>query len=176
MSEGDYCYLCGSANAEMKRPNQQPFHLPGKANDQTCAELEQQMNEDRPSGASCRSVIGSFTLFFSPSICGCDGFTPLNHCEICKGGSVHRAAMVPGQNFTCVEGFDFLKHASAAFCGAATEVDLEEIDAACCLYDGSNDGDGDEAADGSAANLVHVGYYLLLIVLSSFVVPQLFVV
>mmetsp|Transcript_18159 Transcript_18159/g.44923 ORF Transcript_18159/g.44923 Transcript_18159/m.44923 type:complete len:379 (-) Transcript_18159:2467-3603(-) len=167
VTEGDYCYLCGSADVEMKRPDYQPFaigEVTGPDDLLTCAEIEQHMNDDRQPGSSCMNAVGSFTLFFSPSICGCEGFEPPNACDICNGGgTVNREAMAPGQNFTCGEGIDFLKHTSAAFCNSAEDVDLEEIDAACCIY--NDDDDGARAANSDAVKFAH-GNHLILILLS----------
>ncbi|CAJ1966110.1 unnamed protein product [Cylindrotheca closterium] len=157
VTEGDYCYLCGSAEVEMKRPEYQPFALGDSVMTEddlmTCAQIEQDMNDDRQPGSSCMNAVGSFTLFFSPSICGCGGFEPPNACDICNGGTVNRAAMAPGQNFTCGEGIDFLKHTSAAFCASAEDVDLDEINAACCIYDDADADDGDGATNNSGAEI-----------------------
>ena len=81
---------------------------------------------------------------------------------------MNRDAMAPGQNFTCAEGIDFLKHTSAAFCDAAEEVDLEKIDKACCLYDtNSNDGNGDQVPQGDAASHFHHGAAVWMVLSSA---------
>lgn len=156
----------------MKRPDYQPFAIgaaDGPDDLLTCAEIEQQLNDIRQPGSSCMNAVGSFTLFYSPSICGCDGFEPPNACDVCSDGTVDRAATAPGQNFTCGEGIDFLKHTSAAFCSAADDVDLDEIDATCCIYDRTIDDKQATNSDGStnadAAN-IPCGNHLILMLLS----------
>lgn len=154
----------------MKRPDYQPFAIgavSGPDDLLTCAEIEQNMNDGRQPGSSCMSAVGSFTLFFSPSICGCDGYEPSNACDVCKGGRVNRMAMAPGQNFTCGEGYDFLKHTSASFCDASDDVDLEEIDAACCIYDRATYGNRDTNSE--AASHITDGNHFVLILLSAIV-------
>mmetsp|Transcript_18157 Transcript_18157/g.44916 ORF Transcript_18157/g.44916 Transcript_18157/m.44916 type:complete len:171 (-) Transcript_18157:38-550(-) len=71
VTEGDYCYICGSADVEMTKPDSQPYALgAGFELDDlvTCAEIEAQINDEREAGESCGSLIAGFTFLLSPSI------------------------------------------------------------------------------------------------------------
>ncbi|CAJ1966111.1 unnamed protein product [Cylindrotheca closterium] len=131
---GDYCYICGSADVEMTKPDFQPYAFGGSddPDDQkTCAQLEESLNAGRSPGESCINTISGFTFRFSPSICGCKGVTPPNPCDLCSGRSVNRDAQMPGENFTCGEGFDFIQHVSPAFC-SNPEINLYGMEGVCC--------------------------------------------
>lgn len=119
---------------EMKRPDYRPFAMGGSDDlevQQSCAQLEASLNADRSSGESCINAISSFTYLFSPSICGCEGFTPQDPCAFCSGRGVNRDAQVLGENFTCGEKFDFIQHVSPVFC-SNPDINPNELEGVCC--------------------------------------------
>mmetsp|Transcript_18153 Transcript_18153/g.44892 ORF Transcript_18153/g.44892 Transcript_18153/m.44892 type:complete len:629 (-) Transcript_18153:303-2189(-) len=137
VAEGEYCYICGSADVEMTKPDHQPFALGASASNDpddlvTCAEIEAQINAERGAGESCGSVIADFTARLSPSICGCAGVEPPNACKFCDGKVVKRDVELPEEDFTCGEGYDYVKHFTSTFDCDAPNTEFEEVEKLCC--------------------------------------------
>jgi len=175
--EGDYCYICGSADVEMTNPSYKPFALfnDDSQSSQTCVELEQEYNQNRFPGASCKITLTTLTaLLYTPSACGCVGFEPPRACEVCVGRDLNRDLIAPNFGVTCGEGFDVLQHAQAAVCGMQ-DLNLEALEEACCsdsspspdTNDGGGNGGAQDVVSASASSSILMG--LLLCVLTVFV-------
>jgi hypothetical protein len=144
ITEGEYCYICGSADVEMSNPDGQPYGLGSDDEDDeiTCLELEADLNANRFEGSTCGSVL-SFALLgpvFFPSFCGCEGAEPINAPECMACDEINRNAIVPNETFTCGEGYDYLKHVRKELC--QQDGFLEEVESTCC----GGGGGGSDAA------------------------------
>lgn len=146
VTEGDTCYICGSADVAMTTPDAKPMIVQDDEGDEptaplTCAQQQDALNAERAPGTSCLDSLSGLYLFYSPSICGCSGYSPPNSCNICSGGTVNRNVVAPGDgNFTCGDGYDLLQHSTPGGCtlfNASGGIDLAEIDKTCCTYTSS---------------------------------------
>jgi hypothetical protein len=161
VTEGDFCYICGSVDVEMSNPNGKPYGFGSNDEDDemTCLELEADLNANRVARSTCASAL-SFALLgpvFVPSFCGCEGAEPINapECMVCD--EIDRNAIVPDETFTCGEGYDYLKHVRKELC--QQEGFSEVIESTCCVGGGSGGGsDG-----GSDAALTTTDFSILAI-------------
>ncbi|CAJ1961017.1 unnamed protein product [Cylindrotheca closterium] len=165
VTEGETCYICGSADVAMTTPDAIPLFIQGSddpAAQLTCAQQQDAINEERKtSGASCADAISGLYLFASPSICGCSGYSPPKSCNICEGGTVKRDVipLADEGNLTCGQGYDTFQHFTPGFCTTLTangELDLAVLDEACCTYTSSGHVNGLHFAGWLIASLVAI--------------------
>lgn len=84
---------------------------------------------------------------------GCAGVEPPNACKFCDGKSINRDVEVPGESFTCGEGYDFIKHFAADVRCDAPNTAFNEVEAICC-------GGALESGGDSAARFVGAGVFV----------------
>ena len=120
----------------MTKPDVQPFNMLGDAEDpedlMTCAEIEKAINDERGAGESCASALSAFTVFLSPSICGCAGIEPPDACKFCEGKMVKRDEKLPEESFTCGQGYDFIKHFVSDYLCDAPNTSFDDAQKTCC--------------------------------------------
>lgn len=108
----------------------------------TCAQSQDALNEQRKtSGQTCSDTVSSLYIMFSPSICGCEGFSPPSACSVCDGGTVNRDAKTPDGMMTCGEAYDMLQHFTPGGCkilDLAEGLNRTAIDKTCCTYNANS--------------------------------------
>lgn len=149
VTEGDQCFLCGDSGVAMTTPDAKPLAIQESEdpNDHvTCAQSQDALNEQRKdSNGTCADALYGLYVMFSPSVCGCQGFSPPNACKMCDGGTVNRDVASPEGNITCGETYDLLQHVTPGGCAILNltgDFDLAAIDETCCAYASSGHAKG----------------------------------
>ena len=86
---------------------------------------------------------------------GCVGVEPPNVCKFCDGKSVRRDVKLPGESFTCGDGYDYIQHFSSNVACDGPNTEFGEAETICC-GDDLEPGGGGEGSD-SAASCVGTG-------------------
>ena len=144
VTKGDTCCFCGSADIAMTKPNAPMMAFGGDEGEggddgTTCSQVQASITKAKQTvGTTCKSSLNNLHLFTSPSVCGCEGFSPPNKCQICGSGSViNRTATIPNEeDVACGSISDVLQHLTEGGCAALTgsgAMNLDNISEACCI-------------------------------------------